>query len=447
MKPSDHDQVSRRLVLAAGATAATFTIVPRHVLGGQGHIPPSAKLNVAGIGLGGIGTHDVKNMATENLVALCDVDKNALDRHAKLYPKAKLHCDYREMLETQKDIDAVVVATPDHTHAIITMMALKLGKHVHCQKPLTHSVYEARAIGKAAKEAKVATQMGNYGQATEEHRLMAELIWAGAVGTVHEVHAGSNRYPPISPRGIPRPKDTPPVPPTLNWDLWVGPAPMRPYNPAYHPFSWRGWWDFGSGVLGDIACHELSPVFKALKLADRQPDWVEGCSSNHEVPPAVARESAPVASITRWHFPAQWASPELTITWWDGGLKPQRPDELEPGRVFGEDDWMMIVGDKGKMLRHELIPEIRAKAFGKAPRVLTRSPGHYVEWFNACKGGPPAGANFVDHAAHLAEVVQLGNIALRTPGRLTWDAANLKFTNSDAANALIHPPYRGGWYL
>ena len=441
------DPLSRRQVLTAGAAAATFTIVPRHVLGGPGYVAPSAKLNVAGIGLGGIGTHDVKSLAGENLVALCDVDQNALGNHAKQYPKAKTHTDYRKMLDTQKDIDAVIIATPDHTHAIITMLALKMGKHVHCQKPLTHSVYEARAIGKAAREAKVATQMGNYGQATEEHRLMAELIWAGALGTVREVHAGSNRYPPISSRGIPRPKDTPPVPKTLDWDLWVGPAPMRPYNPAYHPFAWRGWWDFGSGVLGDIACHELSPVFKALKLADRHPDWVEGCSSNHEVAPEVSRESAPVSSITRWHFPARNAYPEVTITWWDGGLKPQRPEELEPGRPFGEDDWMMIVGDKGKMLRHELIPERRAKEFGKPPRVLSRSPGHYVEWIEACKGGLPAGANFVDHAAHLAEVVQLGNIALRTPGRLYWDAAKLRFTNSDAANALVHPPYRSGWSL
>ena len=186
--------------------------MPRHVLGGPGHTPPSEKLNIAGIGVGGMGTGDIHNVSGENIVALCDVDQNALARNAAIYPKAKLHADYRKMLETQKDIDAVVIATPDHLHAVVSMMAIKLGKHVHCQKPLTHSVYEARALGKAAKEAKVATQMGNQGQASEEHRLMAELVWAGAVGTVREVHAGSNRYPPISPRGIPRPKDTPPVP-------------------------------------------------------------------------------------------------------------------------------------------------------------------------------------------------------------------------------------------
>ncbi len=441
------DPFSRRHLLAAGTVATTFTIVPRHVLGGAGYVAPSSKLNIAGIGVGGMGTGDVKSVSGENIVALCDVDQDALAKNAKLYPKAKLHSDYRKMLEKQKDIDAVVIATPDHTHAVISMMAIKMGKHVHCQKPLTHSVYEARALGMAAQMAKVATQMGNQGQASEEHRLMAEMIAAGAVGTVREIHAGSNRYPPISPRGIPRPKDTPPVPSTLNWDLWVGPAPMRPYHPSYHPFSWRGWWDFGSGVLGDIACHELSPVFKALNLADRHPDWIEACSSNHQCPPEVRKESAPLSSITRWHFPAQWDKPALTITWWDGGLKPTRPDELEADRQFAEGDWLMIVGDKGKMLRHKLIPERKAKEFGKPPRLLARSPGHYVEWINACKGGPPAGSNFVDHAAHLAEVVQLGNIALRVPDKLFWDPVNLKFTNSVAANALINPPYRCGWSL
>ena len=440
--------LNRRQALAVGAAAVT--IVPRHVLGGPQHTPPSEKLNIAGIGVGGMGTGDIRNAAGakgENIVALCDVDQNALDKNSKFYPRARRHTDYRKMLETQKDIDAVMIATPDHLHAVIAMMAIKLGKHVHCQKPLTHSVYEARALGKAARESKVATQMGNQGQASEEHRLMAEFIWAGAVGTVREVYAGSNRYPPISPRGIPRPADAPPTPASLDWNLWVGPSPMRPYHPSYHPFRWRGWWDFGSGVLGDIACHELSPVFKALKLADRHPDWVESCSSNHQCPPEIGRESAPLSSITRWHFAAAGDKPALTITWWDGGMKPPRPDELEAGRAFAEGDWMMIVGDKGKMLRHRLIPDARAQEFGKPPRVLERSPGHYVEWLKACKGGPAAGSNFVDHAAHLAEVVQLGNIALRSKERLYWDAANLRFTNSDAANVLINPSYREGWSL
>ncbi len=445
MHPSH--SVSRRQVISAGAAAAAFTIVPRHVLGGPTFKSPSEKLNIAGVGIGGMGTGNVRSVAGENIVALCNVDQNALANNAKIHPKAAHFTDFRRMLDTRRDIDAVVVATPDHNHAVVSITAMKMGKHVHCQKPLTHSVYEARMMAKVAKEMKVATQMGNQGQATEEHRLMAELIWAGAVGTVREVHGGSNRRPPISPRGIRRPSETPAAPKTLDWDLWVGPSPTRPYHPCYHPFSWRGWWDFGSGVLGDIGCHEFSPVFKALRLHDRHPDWVEACSSNHQCAPEIANESAPLSSIIRWHFPARGNEPELFLGWWDGGMKPQRPEELERDRQFAEEDWLMIVGDKGKMLRHRLIPDAKAREFGKPPRILERSPGHYVEWIEACKGGKPAGSNFVDHAAHLAEVVILGNIAIRTGERLYWDHDNVKFTNCDRANALLNPRYRTGWCL
>lgn len=439
------NRVSRRQVIAAGAAATAFTIVPRHVLGGPGQKPPSEKLNIAGVGVGGMGTGDVRNAMSENIVALCDVDQRALERNAKIHPKAKLYRDFRKMLETQKDIDAVMVATPDHNHAVVSIMAMKLGKHVHCQKPLTHSAYEARLMGKVARECKVATQMGNQGQASENARLICETIWSKALGTVREVHAGSNRYPPISPRGVARPAETPPVPDYLDWDLWLGPARPRPYHPCYHPFAWRGWWDFGTGVLGDIGCHQLSAIFKALKLG--HPTSVEACSSNHQCPPEIADETAPVSSITRWHFPAAGERAPVTITWWDGGLKPPRPEELELGRSFAEKDWLLVVGDQAKMLDHRIIPETKAQAIGRPPRVLERSPGHYVEWIQACKGGPPAGSNFIDHAAHLAEVVLLGNIALRTKEKLLWDGENQRFTNSDAANALLNPPYRSGWNL
>jgi predicted dehydrogenase len=300
-------------------------------------------------------------------------------------------------------------------------------------------------IGRVAREARVATQMGNQGQAGEEARLISEMIRAGAVGTVREVHGGSNRYPSISPRGIPRPKETPPVPATLDWDLWLGPSPDRPYHSCYHPFRWRGWWDFGTGVLGDIGCHQFSAVFKALKLG--HPEWVDACSSNHQCSPEITRETAPLSSITRWSFPAQGDRGPIMLTWWDGGLKPPRPEELEAKRSFAEGDWLMIVGDKGKMIGHRLIPDAKAQEFGKPPRVLPRSPGHYLEWLNACKGGPPAGSNFADHAAYLAEVVLLGNIAIRTKEKLYWDGENLRFTNSEAANGLIKPPYRSGWAL
>ena len=439
-------QITRRQALATGAAVAAFTIVPRHVLGGPGQTPPSEKLNVASVGVGGMGSGDIRNVGgTENVVALCDVDRRALDRNAPNFPGVKLYSDFRKMLETQKNIDAVMCATPDHNHAVVSMTAIKMGKHVFCQKPLTHSAYEARMLGKAAKEAGVATQMGNQGQAGEEARLIAETIWSGAIGTVREVHAGSNRYPAISPRGIARPKETPPVPAELDWNLWLGPARERPYHPTYLPFSWRGWWDFGTGVLGDIGCHQLSAVFKALKLGD--PTSVEASSSNHQCPPEIADETAPLSSITRWSFPADGDRAPVTVTWWDGGLKPPRPEELEPGRKFAEDDWLMIVGDKGKMMGHRLIPDEKAREFGRPPQVLARSPGHYQEWILACKGGAPAGSNFVDHAAHLAEVVLLGNIAIRTKEKLLWDGVNQRFTNSEEANQLINPPYRAGWSL
>ena len=443
MRPTD--PINRRDLLAAGAAAAAVTIVPRHVLGGPGRTPPSEKLNIAGVGLHGMGIGDIQNCTSENIVALCDVDQNVLARDARTFPKAKLHTDFRRMLETQKEIDAVVTAPPDHLHAVISIMAMKMGKHVHCQKPLTHSVYEARLMGKVAKETKVATQMGNQGQASEEARLICEVIWSGAIGTVREVHGGSNRRPMISPRGIPRPKEAPAVPTHLNWDLWVGPAPMRPYHPCYHFFAWRGWWDFGTGCLGDIGCHQFSAIFKALKPG--HPTSVEASSSNHPYGPEVADETAPLASITRWQFPAQGDRAAFTLTWWDGGLKPPRPEELEADRQFGDRDWLYIVGDKGKIYGHRLIPDSRAREFGKPPRVLARSVGHYKEWIDACKGGPPAGSNFVDHAAHLAEVVLLGNIAIRTREKLLWDGENQRFTNSEAANRLINPPYRAGWSL
>jgi predicted dehydrogenase len=435
--------VSRRTMMAA---AAGVMIVPSHVLGGEGKTPPSGKLNVAGIGVGGMGFGDLKNVSqTENVVAVCDVDRRTLARAQKEWPGAKPHTDFRRMLEEQNDIDAVVIATPDHLHAHPTMMAMRMGKHVHCQKPLTHSVAEARAVGKLARESKVATQMGNQGQASEAPRVVAELIAAGAIGNVREVHGWSNRRPDISPRGIARPKDTPKAPEWLDWDLWVGPSPMRPYHPSYHPFAWRGWWDFGTGVLGDIGCHQFSAVFKALKLG--HPTVVEASSSNWQLSDEIQRETAPVASVTRWEFPADGERGPVTLYWYNGGIKPPRPVELEAGLKFGEDDGILYVGDKGKIFNNRLIPEKRRKEFGQPAKVLERSIGHYKEWTAACKGGKSGGSSFADHAAHLAEVVLLGNVAIRMNDRLEWDGPNMRVTNNEAANALLNPPYREGWSL
>lgn len=437
--------ISRRRFIGRSSSAlAAFTIVPRHVLG-RGETPPSDKLNIAGVGIGGRGFGDLQAVSKENIVALCDVDERYAAGAFRQWPEAKRYSDFRKMLETEKGIDAVVIATPDHTHAVVAMMALRLGKHVYCEKPLTHSVYEARKLGEAAKEAKVATQMGNQGQASEEARVVAEMILDGAIGTVREVHAWSNRVPDISERGIPRPKDTPPVPEWLDWELWVGPAPMRPYHPSYHPFSWRGWWDFGTGVLGDIGCHELSTIFKTLKLG--HPKTIEACSTNWQKPKEIRDETAPLASIVRYRFEASEHHGPLTISWYDGGMKPPRPEELDPGVPFGVGDGILYVGDKGVMLGSKLFPESRRREYGKPPRTLPRSPGHHEEWLIAAKGGPPAGSNFVDHAAHLAEVVLLGNIAIRANEKLEWDPVAMRFPNCPQADAYVNPPYRAGWTL
>ncbi|MBN2315179.1 MAG: Gfo/Idh/MocA family oxidoreductase [Sedimentisphaerales bacterium] len=443
MKERRKAKVTRRDFMSAAAAVTAFTIVPRHVLGGPRRTPPSEKLNVAGVGIGGRGAGDLHELASENIVALCDVDDKYAGRVFKIYPDAKKYRDFRRMLDRRKDIDAVVVATPDHSHAVIAMTAIRMGKHVYCEKPLAHSIYEVRKLTEAAREAKVATQLGNQGQASEGTRLVCEYIWDDAIGPVREIHSWCNR--PISQRGIDRPKDTPPVPETLDWDLWLGPAPYRPYHPCYLPFSWRGWWDFGSGVLGDIGCHQFAPIFRAFKLG--YPTSVEACSSG------VNAETAPLASIIRYEFPARGDMPPLKLTWYDGGLMPARPQELEEGLRFGNADDNLYIGDKGKMLGHRLIPEARSKEYGRPPRVLPRSPGHHKEWINACKSGEPAGSNF-DVSGPLTEVVLLGNVALRMGQqlyekglKLYYDGPNMKVTNLPEANKYIHHAYREGWTL
>ncbi len=441
---STKQTLSRRRLLAGTAAAAAVTIIPRHVLGAPGQPSANNKLNIAGVGTGGMGTGDVQRVPSENIVAICDVDTRNAANAAKPFPNAKLYSDFRKMLdEMGNQIDAVMVATPDHNHAVVTMTALKMGKHVFCQKPLTHSVHEALEVAKAAKEAKVATQMGNQGQAGEGARLVCEYIWAGAIGKVREIHSWSNRRPDISPRGIPRPKDTPPVPEHINWDLWLGPAPERPYHPCYHPFAWRGWWDFGTGVLGDIGCHNLSAAFKALKLG--WPESVEACSTHWNAPAEIKNETAPLASIVTYRFPAEGNRPEILLRWYDGGMMAPLPKEVD--RNIFDGDGTLIIGDDGMLFGDKLLPVAKGKAFGKPPQKLERSPGHYQEWINACKGGEPAGSNFPDHAGHLAAVVLMGNIAIRTQERLYWDQEKLQFKNSDPANQLLNPPYRQGWSL
>jgi len=436
-------KVSRRGLMNAAAAAAALTIVPRNVLGGARHVPPSEKLNIAGVGIGGRGAGDLDEVGSENIVALCDVDDSYAAKVYKSYPDAKKYHDFRKMLDKEKNIDAVIIATPDHTHAVVAMAAIKRGKHVYCEKPLAHSIYEVRRVTEAAREAGVATQLGNQGQASEGTRLVGEFIAADAIGPVREVHSWSNR--PISPRGIDRPKDAHPVPEGLDWDLWLGPAPQRPYHPCYLPFTWRGWWDFGTGILGDIGCHQMAPVFRALKLG--YPTSVEACSSG------VNTETAPLASIVRYDFPARAGMPALRLSWYDGGLMPPRPAELPNGLRFGNADDNLYIGDKGKMLGHRLLPEARSKEYGKPPRILPRSPGHHKEWIDACKGGELAGSNF-NVSGPLTEVVLLGNIALRTGQtlyekglKLNYDGPGMKVTNLPEANEYIRCEYRDGWTL
>jgi len=445
--------LSRRSFLGSSlAATAAFAIVPRRVLGGAGNTPPSEKLNLAIIGAGGRGADDIEGVKSQNIVALCDVDATNAASSFKRFPAAKQYKDFRVMLEKEKNIDAVVVATPDHIHAVASMAAIKLGKHVYCEKPLTRTIHEARALAKAAREAKVATQMGNQGMAFDGNRLITEWITDGAIGPVREVHVWSDRpthrgkMPLWWPQGIERPTDTPPVPTTLDWDLWLGPAPWRPYHPAYVPFKWRGWWDFGSGGLGDMGIHNLAPVFSTLKLGP--PVSVYASST-----PAF-KETVPLAATVHFNFAAREGRPPVKLHWYDGGLLPARPDELDDERDLDAEDGIIFVGDKGKMLvegwggeRPRLIPEARNKEYQRPPKTLPRSIGHYEEWIQACKTGSSTRSNF-DFAGPLTEAVLLGSLAIRLGNqKLYWDAANLKVTNVDEANALLHYKYRNGWSL
>lgn len=446
------DALSRRALLGrTAAIAASVTIVPRHVLGGAGQTPPSEKLNIAGIGVGSQGGSDVDSVNSENIVALCDVDDAYSANTMKRYPKAKKYRDFRKMLDREKNIDAVVVGTPDHTHAIVSMRAIKMGKHVYCEKPLTRTVYEARALAEATRKAGVATQMGNQGMAFEGNRLINEWIWDGAIGQVREVHVWSDRPTHNGQlfwaQGVDRPQETPPVPETLDWDLWLGPAPQRPYHPAYHPFRWRGWWDFGSGGLGDMGIHNLAPVFSALKLGAPTSVCASSTLSNDQ--------TLPLASTVHYEFAARSDMAPVTLHWYDGGIIPARPPELDDDRELSREDGLIFVGDKGKMYVEgwgghspRLIPEAKMKAYQRPPKTLPRSIGHHNEWIQACKEGTPTRSAFDRFAGPLTEAVLLGTVCVRTGGqRLLWDSANLKVTNSPEANEYLHYEYRTGWTL
>jgi predicted dehydrogenase len=443
--------INRRRFLGTTAVTAAATVVPRSVLAGSAGNSPGEKLNVAGIGVGGMGGSNLRQLEMENIVALCDVDHAYAAKTFKRYPKARVYTNFRRMLDKQKDIDAVVIATPDHTHAVISMEAMRRGKHVYCQKPLTHDVYESRMLAKAAKETGVATQMGIQGHSGEGGRLICEWIQDGAIGDVTEVDAWcSLSYYPFghaswSSKWSRRPSETPPVPSTLDWDLWLGPAPQRPYHPAYHPAVWRCWWDFGCGMMGDRGAHTLDPVVWALKLG--HPESVEATSLD------LNPDTHPVASIVTYRFGARGDLPPVKLTWYDG-LRAPRPSELEDGRRMGHvEGGSLFKGTKGKLVAGvygegpRLIPERRMKAYETPKKTIPRVTGsHEEDWVKACKTGQKAGADF-EYSGPLTEICLLGNIARRVDGRIEWDGENMKVTNLPDANQYVRTPYRKGWTL
>ncbi len=458
---SQSNRISRRNFLAAGSAAtASFFIVPRHVLGGAGQIPPSELVNVAAIGAGGMAQHNInkcKDSNLANIVALCDVDDKKARGRYEQNPQASRYRDFRVMLDKEhKNIDAVIIATPDHTHAVATMAAIRLGKHVYTQKPLTNSIYEARMLTEAAREAKVITQMGTQCHSGEGIRLCAEWIADGALGTVREVHCWSDRPGWYWPQGMGRPKEIHPIPHTLDWDLWLGTAPVRPYNSCYLGGSWRGWWDFGCGALGDMGCHILDFPFYALKLG--YPTSAEATctiTADGEARDEIERETAPIASIIHFEFPARDILPPVTLTWYDGGLKPRRPAELESERTLPTDG-ILFVGDKATMMcQHggtpQIIPETKMRAYKKPvktiPRIEGGIEGHEADWLRSIKENKPASDGF-DYAGPLTEVVLMGNLAIRCKGKkLLWDGPNMTVTNVPEANQFVRRVYRDGWSL
>lgn len=440
----------RKFVKQSISGAIGFTYMP-HFLGKKA---PSNKLNIAGIGIGGMGKANLKQCAGENITALCDVDHAYAEEVFKTYPNAKVYTDYREMFDKEKEIDAVIIATPDHSHAVITMLAMQMGKHVFCQKPLTHTVYEARKITEASRRYKVQTQMGNQGHSSENIRELKEWLEDGAIGEVREIYAWTDR--PVG--GQPwsnfdvkaRSKDTPAKPETLDWDLWLGPAPYRPYHPDYHPSKWRAWLDFGTGAMGDMGCHIIDPAFYALELG--APALVQATTTHWE--PEVASETYPRASIVRMDFPARGEKPPVRLTWSDGRILPPVPPEFLPGQKFTPSG-AMFIGQHGIIIHDshgasglQILPESKAKSYKRPEKSIPRVEGsHEGDWIRACKDGRPASASF-EYGGPLTEVALLGMIAVQVKDqRLEWDSENLRFTNNELANKLVHTKYREGWSL
>lgn len=466
----------RKFIRNSAIIGSGFFIVPRHVLG-RGFIAPSDKLNIAGIGAGGKGTSDLAEFAKSpkvNIVALCDVDDRQAVQSRKSFPKANYYRDYREMLEKEKNnIDACSISTPDHTHAVATLSAMQLGKHVYTQKPLTHDIYEARILTEAAKKYKVVTQMGNQGGSGDSVRKAKEMYDAGMIGKVLEAHAWTNR--PVWPQGVPTPSGKYDVPSELSWDLWIGPAKFIEYNPAYLPFDWRGWWAFGTGALGDMACHVMDPIYRILPILYTESAecsvagiWREKWNDSQNL------DACPPSSIIHLNYPRTDGKGNIRVSWHDGGLLPERPEELLPEEAFGSwDGGVLLVGTKGKMLMDcygvnpRLLPTKLMKEKTMPKEKIKRVPeGHYIQWVNACiagHGNAQTSSPF-EYAGPFTESILIGNLAIRSwmlknpklkgwddkylgRKKLLWDAKNMKITNFDEANQFVRNEYRQGWNL
>jgi predicted dehydrogenase len=463
----------RKFIKDASLAGAGFFIVPRHILG-RGFVAPSDKLNIAAIGAGGKGESDLFEFSKSpnvNIVALCDVDDRQCVKSRQRFAKATYYKDFREMLAKEKNnIDACSISTPDNCHAVATMAAMQLGKHVYTQKPLTHDIYEARALTDYARKNKIVAQMGNQGASGDGVRQMQEWYNAGIIGDAHTIYVWTNR--PVWPQGFGKPKTTAAVPPELNWDLWLGPAKWQEYRDGYVPFNWRGYWDFGTGALGDMGCHLIDPAFKTVGLG--YPSEVE-CSEaaiyEQMWTASYYPDSCPAASSIILKFQGKSGKPDVKMHWMDGGIRPERPDELGADEPMGDGDGsggVIIEGTKGKMMcgtygsNPKLLPTSRMKEVN-VPKTLARVPeGHYIQWVNACIAGygkKELSSSF-DYAGFLTEAILMGNLALRAWNikdstgkrfigrkKLLWDAKNMKITNFDEANQFVKRDYREGWSL
>lgn len=439
----------RDFVKLSAASAAAFTIVPRHVLGGRGFTAPSDLVRYAAIGVGGKGDQDVQGIAKAgaSVAALCDVDWRSGRRNFGRFPDAKRFKDYREMFDTMgSEIDAVSVTTPDHSHAAAVMMALKLNKHVFCQKPLTRTLGETRTIIAEAKKRNMMTQMGNQGHAGIGTRLLREWYEAGAIGEIKEVHYWTNR--PIWPQGFNPDQLAYNIPPTMDWNLWLGPAPDRPYSPLIAPFAWRGFWEYGTGALGDIACHAMDAAFWTLDL--RNPTRISPDST------ALFEDTAPKSSRIDYEFPATPTRPAIKVSWRDGGMWPPKPTQLAVGDQWpmGADGGQLWVGKDGAMVADiygdnpRLLDAKKMDQFTKTPAPVKypRSAGVYAEWINAITGkGPAPMSNFAGHSGPLTEMVLLGCVAVRAGRVLELGQGGTIKTELPAE--WVNPTYRNGWSL